>query len=212
MKLLKIIIILLIVLIAMALTPGVVGGQAHTVPIRVCFVEDESSPYINKDRVFRELESALGWWAALDPDPIPYFIDSDHECIIYRDDPLQDLEWKDERLSREGKWVYIVESTEPIKMQSGYYAYAIGDYFVQAVYSGSTNDESIMAHEFGHTLYSLPDLYIWYKDYCLHNMDIMCYPTPAYNTRVVGKMSAENLGWGVIESPKYNLYMPDIER
>lgn len=52
--------------------------------------------------------------------------------------------------------------------------------------------EAAIAHELGHALYNLPDLYFDHS--CAEITDIMCSAAPAYNARWIGCITLEKLG------------------
>lgn len=165
--------------------------------VRIVFVQPNGEVFTLEERAqAREaVEAALGWWEELSPISTTLTISATETITV--ESAVNDPPWWIERYFEPSPFVTIVildNSESGSELWAGGYAGANTYYDVVLITSTTTDlpnaTTALLAHELGHVLYDLPDLY---TKGCYHT-DIMCNPITAFNERIIGCLSRAAMG------------------
>jgi hypothetical protein len=178
--------------------------------IRIVFVQPAGETFTAEEqtRAGETVEAALGWWAALSPITTTLAISAAEAITV--EEEINDPPWWITRYFEPSPYVTIAildNSESGAPLWGGGYAGANTAYDVVLITSTTTDlpnaTAALLAHELGHVLYDLPDLY---TGGCQHT-DIMCNPVTAFNERIIGCESR-----AVIGAPCRHRYLAVIYR
>jgi hypothetical protein len=201
MLLIKLFVVLSIVI---ATIPQQQGIDRH---IRLVFVQprDETFTQEEQEQSITKLKDAASFWQDLSPIPTRLDIAST-ELLTTTEDVYYTHEWYSPYLSSNDHTVtvFIIDNSESNQRIAGRATgRAYPDYgIVWAVLTTNLPNglPATLAHELGHVLYDLKDLY---TGSC--NLDIMCNMVTAYRMRFISCESLEALG-----APCKRIYMSII--
>lgn len=178
--------------------------------IRIVFVQPAGETFTIEEQagVRATVETALGWWTTLSPITTTLTISATEAITV--EDAVNDPPWWITRYFEPSPLVTIAildNSESGDVLWGGGYAGANTHYDVVLITSTTTDlpnaTAALLAHELGHVLYDLPDLY---TGGCQHT-DIMCNPITAYNERIIGCESRTTMGL-----PCHHRYLATIYR
>lgn len=189
--------IILALALALAPTPARSATLPIVLPVAIVVVESPGETLDAEQRTSatQAVADALDWWAALAPRSLAWeFTD---ERTISAENPFIDSAWLSPHLSYHGETIelYLVanHATHRGLLGGGYAGFAAPAYRAAVVTTWSAGGAApAIAHELGHVLYGLPDLYT-VPGGCAET-DIMCEPTSAYRQRWIGCESLAALG------------------
>lgn len=191
--------LLLALLLALAALPAVTHGSQAPLPVVLVVVESPGETLDAKRRAAAAaaIADALTWWAALGPRPLAWELADERTIIVA--DPFDGAGWIGPHLTYQGEQleIYLVanEAGHQGLLGGQYAGFALPAYRAAAVTSWSAGGLTAnLAHELGHVLYGLPDLYELGRG-CLE-VDIMCEPATAYGQGWIGCRSLAALGVG----------------
>lgn len=165
--------------------------------IRIVFVQPTGETFTIEEQAEARatVEAALGWWTGLSPISTTLTISATESIMVedaVNDPPFWILDYFEP-----SPYVTIVildNSESGDTLWGGGYAGANTAYDVVLITNTTTDlpdaTAALLAHELGHVLYDLPDLY---TGGCQHT-DIMCNPVTAYNESVIGCESRAVMG------------------
>lgn len=184
---------LAIVLLLAALSPA--QAASEVLPVRLLYVESPGEQFTPDGLSAARTAAleALAWWYDRAPSPVAYRVTE--ELLIAVGNPFTAERWMAPYVTFENQIleIYIVANAHSGKMLYGHAGYAAPNYRAVFVVSDSvTGLAPAIAHELGHVLYGLPDLYN-IPGAC-RAPDIMCYPAAPYRAGIVGCLSLAYLG------------------
>jgi hypothetical protein len=165
--------------------------------VRIIFVQPAGETFTveEQEQARANVEEAIGWWEELAPISTTLTISATD--IITVGDAVDKPPWWITRYFEPSPYITIAiidNSESGAPLWGGGYAGANTAYDVVLITSTTTDlpnaTAALMAHELGHILYDLPDLY---TNGCQHT-DIMCNPITAYNARIIGCESQATMG------------------
>lgn len=184
----------------------------YNLPVNIVIVSPDGDTGSDEvtEQAIKTVQSGLDWWKALSPITITSTIRS--VTVItstedyYKDTITQSYPW----MTDTAITIFAINNTTshhqicfPITdgeiCVSGGFAFQPWGWFLM----DSEDASSVAAHEFGHVLFNLDDLY--HDDPACLEVDIMCEPAIAYATRMIGCRSLYTLG-----HPCQRIYLPMI--
>lgn len=176
--------------------------------VQIVFVQQPGEIFTieEQQQVVASVKGAIVFWSDLSPLTTTLAIASTElfttTFAIY-DNP----QWFDAIFDRPHDITIVVvdNSSNGKPLPAGNFAGANTHYDVIVVTTRANNlpgeQAALLAHELGHVLYDLPDLYT----HGCSGVDIMCNPITAYGAYTIGCVSLEYLGY-----PCQRIYLPAI--
>lgn len=165
--------------------------------IRIVFVQPVGETFTIEEQAQARtaVEAALSWWEELSPISTTLTISTTEAITVEKavnDPPFWILDYFE---PSPYITIAVLDNSESgDELWGGGYAGANTAYDVVLITSTATDlpnaTAALLAHEMGHVLYDLPDLY---TGGCQHT-DIMCNPITAFNERVIGCESRVAMG------------------
>jgi hypothetical protein len=166
-------------------------------PVRLVFVQPAGETFTAEEQAeaLESVKATLSWWEELAPISTTLTISATN--VITVEEGVSDPPWWIERYFEPSPFITIaiVDNSESgSDLWAGGWAGANTHYDVILATNPDLNLPNalaaLLAHEMGHVLYDLPDLY---TRGCQHT-DIMCNPVTAFNERIIGCASRAVMG------------------
>jgi hypothetical protein len=208
--------LLLAVIIAAILLPAQAADNTVNYTVRIVYVQPAGETFTAEERAYayQSVQAAAVWWEELSPITTTLDIVDTTEVLS----PSFDVYAHHEQLFAEGVVVpavspgemllFIVDNSTSRRELTGGWGSADGlGYYRGAVLVVNTGEiASLIAHEFGHALYDLEDLYIQPRKTPAGTLDIMDYTVGiAFQQKTIGCTSLAALG-----KPCAQVYLPVV--
>lgn len=176
----------------------------HVQPPRETFTQSE------KDHVVESVHAAFDFWHDYLPTPV---LQEERDLQIQKEPYLSVItEWCNCSFTHEitdTLTIFVVDNSNSRASLGGIAGYP-SEYFSFMVVLLDSNPSLLsaqIAHELGHIYFNLPD---FYKTDTCQQIDIMCYPNPAFKQKFIGCLSLQHLAELSLSSPCKRIYLPSV--
>jgi len=171
-------VVIIILLITFSI-PRAYAERNQQDQLNIVFVNTDRGSFTDTDKYIEYVTHALEFWGITPA----LSISTQYHARAY-----ENFEWID--LYKDELTLYIVY-TNGAAFVTGTHGAASYELMFAVITSSSSWPEAIIAHEFGHLMFGLPDLY---HDNPCNVTDIMCNPVQAYRMGMIGCQSLATLG------------------